>query len=146
MKIYTIGFTQKNAKEFFGTLNQNNVNLLIDIRANPKGQLSGFAKKEDLPYLLDKLNNHCKYIHLPVLTPTKELLKTYRLDKNWSSYSNNFEKLMDERHVPEVLDELLFKTNQVCLLCSEVSAEKCHRRLVAERLSKIWADFEVIHL
>ncbi len=52
MKLYTIGFTQKRAEEFFELLRQNGIQRLVDIRLRPGGQLSGFAKQEDLPYFL----------------------------------------------------------------------------------------------
>lgn len=78
MKLYTIGFTQKHAETFFALLRQNGVRRLVDIRLNPGGQLSGFAKQEDLPYFLAHLADGCGYLHLPELAPTKELLTEYR--------------------------------------------------------------------
>jgi len=41
MNIYTIGFAQKSAEEFFKLLTDNGVNKLIDIRLNNKSQLAG---------------------------------------------------------------------------------------------------------
>jgi uncharacterized protein (DUF488 family) len=32
------------------------------------------------------------------------------------------------------------------LLCSEATADQCHRRLVAEYLRDRWGDVEIIHL
>ena len=86
MKIYTLGFTQKTAREFFEFLRTNNVRRLVDIRLHPGGQLSGFAKQEDLPYFLRELANGCEYLHLPLLAPTKEILKDYRADNDWGRY------------------------------------------------------------
>jgi len=56
MKLYTIGFTQKSAATFFGLLRQNGIQRLVDIRISPQGQLSGFARQEDLPYFTDFLS------------------------------------------------------------------------------------------
>ena len=61
IKLFNIGFTQKNAEEFFGILKRNKINCLVDIRLNPNGQLSRFAFEKDLPYFLDKLVDGCKY-------------------------------------------------------------------------------------
>jgi uncharacterized protein (DUF488 family) len=146
MKLYTIGFTQKSAAKFFGLLRQNGVQRLVDIRINPQGQLSGFARQEDLPYFLDELVDHCLYVHMPLLAPTKDLLHEYRSDRDWPRYLACFEALMDDRHVPAVLDRVEFETFRSCLLCSEATSELCHRRLVAERLAAHWPDVEVIHL
>jgi uncharacterized protein (DUF488 family) len=48
MRLYTIGFTQKSAETFFDLLRQHGVQRLVDIRLNPNGQLSGFAKQNPL--------------------------------------------------------------------------------------------------
>ena len=146
MKIYTIGFTQKSAEQFFGLLHDNNIQRLADIRLHPSGQLSGFAQQEDLPYFLEHLAEGCQYLYMPHLAPSKEILKDYREDKDWSRYVNRFETLMDERRIPLVLDPDEFEELICCLLCSEASPEQCHRRLVAERLQKHWSNVEVIHL
>jgi uncharacterized protein (DUF488 family) len=146
MKLYTIGFTQKSAQEFFTILQGNGIKRLIDIRINPHGQLSGFARQEDLPYFLCELAGHCQYLYMPVLAPTKEILKDYREDGNWLRYVGRFEALMDERNVPAGLDHSVFENATGCLLCSEATPEQCHRRLVAERLVRHWPDLEIIHI
>jgi uncharacterized protein (DUF488 family) len=146
MKLYTLGFTQKRAEEFFGLLRMNGVRRLVDIRLNPGGQLSGFAKQEDLPYFLRELADGCHYLHLTLLAPTKEILKDYRADGDWARYAIRFERLMDERNVPAALDRASFEALASCLLCSEATPEQCHRRLVAERLAAHWPDLEIIHL
>ncbi len=146
MKLYTIGFTQKRAETFFRLLSRHGIQRLVDIRLKPDGQLSGFAKQDDLPFFLNQLAGGCQYVHLPELAPTKEILVTYRADKNWQDYERRFEALMDQRDIPNGLERVEFKDNVSCLLCSEATPEKCHRRLVAERLAKYWPDVEIIHL
>ncbi len=96
MKIYTIGFTKKTAERFFALLKDSGVELLVDIRQHPGGQLAGFAKQEDLAYFLDRLAG-CEYRHLAVLAPADEILADYRKDRNWSRYVARFEALMDQR-------------------------------------------------
>ena len=146
MRLYTIGFTQKRAETFFELLRRNGVQRLVDIRVSPDGQLAGFARKDDLPYFLDRLAHGCGYIHLPELAPTKEILKEYRTDGDWERYVWRFEDLMDERGIPTALSREDFETQVSCLLCSEATPEQCHRRLVAERLAAHWPDVEIVHL
>jgi uncharacterized protein (DUF488 family) len=146
MKLYTIGFTQKRAEVFFELLCRNDVQRLLDIRLKPQGQLAGFAKKEDLPYFLARLANGCQYLHMPILAPTEDILGDYRADSDWERYVLRFESLMDQRDVPAALNRAEFEALSTCLLCSEPTAEKCHRRLVAERLVQSWTGVEVIHL
>lgn len=146
MKIYTIGFTHKSALEFFTRLSTHGIQCLVDIRINPNGQLAGFARQEDLPYFLNHLANQCCYEYMPILAPTKDLFKAYRNDKDWVRFSACFEALMDERNIPAALDCSIFEERICCLLCSEATPDRCHRRLVAERLAKHWGNVEIIHL
>ncbi len=145
MRLYTIGFTKKTAEQFFALLEANGIQRLIDIRVHPGGQLAGFSKKDDLAYFLSRLVD-CDYHHLLALAPSDEILSDYRSDSNWETYVQRFEALMDQRGVPEVLDRRLFEEKTCCLLCSEATADKCHRRLVAERFARYWPDINVIHL
>ncbi|MFQ5406871.1 MAG: DUF488 family protein [Anaerolineales bacterium] len=146
MRLYTIGFTRKRAETFFELLRSHGVQRLVDIRLRPDGQLSGFARKNDLPYFLDRLANGCRYLHLPKLAPTKDILSDYRQDKDWSRYEARFGALMDERRIPHTLERDGFWEQASCLLCSEAAPEQCHRRLVAERLAAHWPGVEIVHL
>ena len=89
MKLYTIGFTQKSARRFFELLQSNSVQCLIDARLHPGGQLSGFAKQDDLRFFLERLIG-CEYEHLPELAPEDEFLSAYRKDHNWTRYAEKF--------------------------------------------------------
>ena len=55
MKIYTIGFTQKSAEQFFELIRKNKIELLIDVRLNNRSQLAGFTKGTDLAYFLKEI-------------------------------------------------------------------------------------------
>jgi uncharacterized protein (DUF488 family) len=118
---------------------------VVDIRLHPEGQLAGFTKKEDLRYFLKTLIN-CDYRHLDQLTPTDEIMKTYRSHKNPAEFEADIQTLMDQRGIPETLDRTLFYEKTCCLLCSESLPDHCHRRVVAERLAKAWGDVNIIHL
>ncbi len=144
MQIYTIGFTRKSAETFFSILAENQVTCLVDIRVHPSGQLAGFTKQADLRYFLRRLNG-CDYRHLPQLTPSEGMLKAYHAHPDWQAYEVEFNRLMDERGVPEILDRTLFEDYTCCLLCSEPTPERCHRRLVAGRLAAAWGA-QIAHL
>lgn len=145
MDIFTIGFTKKTAEQFFGLLNQNQISVLVDTRLKPESQLSGFARKQDLPYFLRNLAN-CDYVHRLDMSPTKAFLTGYREDKNWITYEENFKKLLEERHLIQQLDRAWWEQNRACLLCSEHEPDFCHRRLVAEYLTAHWDNVKIHHL
>lgn len=145
MEIYTIGFTQKTAQEFFQILRENGVECVVDIRLRPTSQLSAFAKQDDLEYFLEEING-CDYVHLPQLAPTKEILSAYRKDKNWSKYERHYLKLLEERNIIEDEDLQILREKNCCLLCSEPTAEKCHRRVLAEFLADHWDNVNIFHI
>lgn len=145
MHLYTIGFTQKPAERFFGLLRENGVGRVWDIRLHPGGQLAGFAKGSDLAYFLRELAG-CDYRQAPDLAPTAEILGDYRKDHDWARYVRRFEALMDDRNIPAALDGTAFAERAPCLLCSEATPERCHRRLVAERIAAVWPDVKIVHL
>ena len=53
--IYTIGFTKKCAKKFFGLLKENQIELLLDVRLNNTSQLAGFSKYPDIEFFLNEI-------------------------------------------------------------------------------------------
>jgi uncharacterized protein (DUF488 family) len=143
--LYTIGFTQKTAQQFFELLKNNQVDTLVDTRLKPDSQLSGFAKGRDLPYLLKYLSS-CDYQHQPLMSPTEDILKAYRNDSDWNKYAKAFNQLLHKRALIRQLDKHWWTTHRACLLCSEHEPDFCHRRLVAEYLSSHWTNVIIHHL
>lgn len=142
--LFTIGFTKKKAETFFSILQKAGVKKLIDIRLNNVSQLAGFAKRDDLIYFLKELCA-CDYIHMPIFAPTKEILDAYKKKQiDWNEYVRQFSKLIKDRAIENKIsaEEL----SNACLLCSEPTPEKCHRRLVAEYFRDKYNDIEIRHL
>lgn len=138
MRIFTIGFTKTSAERFFERLIEAGVTRLVDVRLNNTSQLAGFAKGRDLAYFL-KVIGGIEYVHLPGLAPSREILAAYKKGEiDWTEYEARFFELLRSRKVEEELDRELF--DGACLLCSEPTAERCHRRLVAEHLGSYWGD------
>lgn len=144
MKVFTIGFTKKNAQQFFSRLKQPGLVRLIDARLNNVSQLAGFTKRDDLRYFSKELLG-IEYVHRPDLAPSKEILDAYKKNGgDWETYERQFMDLMKSRKVEERVPRELVDGG--CLLCSEPTPENCHRRLVAEYLQSRWGDLQIIHL
>lgn len=145
MEIFTIGFTQKSAAEFFGILKRAGIKRLLDVRLNNSSQLAGFTKKDDLAFFLREICA-AEYVHEPLLAPTQEMLDGYKKQKgSWADYEREFLQLMTQRRIEEQIDPRAFDA-PTALLCSEPTAEHCHRRLVLEYLKSKWGKFDVQHL
>jgi len=144
IKLFTIGFTKTSAETFFEKLKQFGVLKLIDVRLNNVSQLAGFTKKDDLKYFLKKICD-CAYVHEPLFAPTKEILDAYKKkDITWPEYEKRFNELLISRKAHTLMSSSELK--MACLLCSEPTPDKCHRRLVAEFFKHSFEDIEIIHL
>jgi uncharacterized protein (DUF488 family) len=142
--IYTIGFTKKNAAQFFEKLRNAGVKRVVDVRLNNSSQLAGFSKRDDLKYFLDKILG-IEYVEQPLLAPTQPLLDAYKKNGgDWAVYERAFLDLMAERRIEDKIDPALMADG--CLLCSEDKPHQCHRRLVAEYLNARWGNLEINHI
>ena len=142
--LFTIGFTHKSAETFFTMLQTAGVRRVVDVRLNNVSQLAGFTKRADLPYFLRAIAA-IGYVHRPEFAPSQDMLDTYKKRKgSWDNYAARFLALMTARHIEELIAPTLLDRN--CLLCSEPTAEHCHRRLVAEYLRDRWGQVEIMHL
>jgi uncharacterized protein (DUF488 family) len=145
MKLFTLGFTKKTARQFFETLRTAGVKKLIDIRLNNTSQLAGFTKKEDLEYFVQTICG-ASYHHMPNLAPTQEILDALKKHSGtWAEYEQSFISLLRARGAIEKLERSFFE-EPCCLLCSEATPEHCHRRLVAEEIQRRWPDVVINHL
>jgi len=144
LRIFTIGFAKKGAREFFSVLHSAGVQRVVDIRLNNVSQLAGFTKRADLEYFLSAIGG-IAYVHRPDLAPTKEILDAFKKKQiDWTEYEKRFVELLRERHAETLISP--HEMDGACLLCSEPTAKKCHRRLVAEYLREKWDNVEVCHL
>jgi len=142
--IYTMGFTQKTAQDFFRKLMDAGVKHVIDIRLNNESQLARFTKSPDLKYFLEVIAG-IGFLYRSEFAPTKDLLDAYREKRiDWLEYEQQFNALITERHIEKLLQPK--EADKACLLCSEPAPAHCHRRLVAEYLRAKWGNVEIRHL
>jgi uncharacterized protein (DUF488 family) len=144
VQLFTIGFTKKPARTFFGLLKESGASGLVDVRLNNVSQLAGFAKRDDLEFFLKEICG-MSYSHLTSLAPTQPMLDEYKKrGGDWNAYEGDFLKLMQERRIEETTDPVVI--NNAVLLCSEEKPHHCHRRLVAEYLRERWGGVDIWHL
>jgi uncharacterized protein (DUF488 family) len=144
MKLATIGFTKKSARDFFTKLKRSGAKRVVDVRLNNVSQLAGFAKRNDLEFFLREI---CQmdYVHVPELAPTQDILDEYKKNKgDWNVYERKFVDLMRKREIEKHIDPAVIADG--CLLCSEDKPHHCHRRLVAEYLQSHWGDIQITHI
>lgn len=140
--ICTIGFAKKSLKQFIQLLKKANVTRVVDIRLNNTSQLAGFAKKDDLKYILELVG--IDYTHFEDLAPDKQLLEDYKKKHiSWNDYEKRYLDILISRKVEQRIDKILGQ-GLPCLLCSEHEPKFCHRRLLAEYIRDHYNDQVVI--
>lgn len=144
IRLFTIGFTKKNAEKFFSLLIENKVKRIIDIRLNNTSQLAGFAKADDLKYFLKAVAG-IEYIYIPELAPTQEIMEDYKKNNGQrETFEKSYLALLSKRKVEQM--DIRDLIDQSCFLCSEDRPDLCHRKLAAEYLQKKWGNIDIVHL
>lgn len=143
--LYTIGFRGKALAEFVQLLRQAGVDAVIDVRLRNTSQLAGYTKRDDLDFLLRE-GFGIAYEHRLELAPTPEIFDAYRRKKDWPAYEAQFGTLLVERQADNIGHQILSRYQAPCLLCSEPTADQCHRRLIAEYWATHIQNLGISHL
>jgi len=153
VRICTIGFRGKSAREFFGLLRKAGVQKLLDIRRRNQSQLAGFTKGRDLAFFLEECFG-IGYEHIPPFAPSEGLLDEFHArlgqkkcdDATWAWYVKQFSREISGKPIQERFLEATKGFEVVCLLCTEETAAHCHRRLIAEHVAERIEGAVVEHL
>jgi len=141
MQIFTIGYTQKSAQQFFELIKANQIDVLIDVRLYNSTQLAGFSKSRDLQYFLAEICG-CDYVWAKQFAPTAKLLDDYKNGRvDWPTYEKIY---CDNLRGLDFFAQ--YHGKRICLLCAEHSPQQCHRRLLAEHVASAFDDVSVVHL
>ena len=129
MKIYTIGHSTRKLEEFIRILNNFKIKLVVDVRRFPSSKKFPWFNKENLEKVLKK--EGIQYLHFPELGGyRKEGYKKFARSKE---FRENIGKLL------EVINE-----KNAAIMCTELLWWKCHRRYIANFLTKL--GHKVIHI
>ena len=138
--IFTIGFSGKKEDGFHDLLGMAGALRVVDVRLWRASRFVPWASGDALQKRLGR-----RYEYMPELSPTKELLVDYKEGRiDWDGYETAFNSLLTERRVERLFD--INSLDGACFLCSEKTADMCHRRLVAEYLAGKFGGVRVAHL
>lgn len=121
--ILTIGYGDRSAEEFFGILNREGIQFLIDVRSNPVSRFNADFSAERLG---EKLRlSGIRYVLMGDTLGGRP--------QDPSCYENGhviYSRVQEKTFFKGGIDRLLSASEQgirVCLLCSELHPEHCHR-------------------
>ncbi|MFQ5868560.1 MAG: DUF488 family protein [Candidatus Zixiibacteriota bacterium] len=141
--IFTIGYQGYSLSELVNTLKKRGIDTLVDVRYDAYSKRPEFCKGRLRSAIQEA---RIEYIHRPELgTPTQLRKKITDARSGQEVFRLYFERIskVNYRYVEAVAE--LASQRRVALMCMEKEPERCHRKILADFLSRKFR-FEVVHL
>jgi uncharacterized protein (DUF488 family) len=145
VRIWTIGHSTREIDEFISLLHENQIKLLVDVRAYPASKRYPHFNKDSLK---ESLNAHgIRYEHFPELggkrKPNPDSHNTAWRNASFRAYADHMETEQFQKGVARLL-EVAAETGPTAIMCAEAVWWRCHRSLIADYLKA--RGVEVLHI
>ena len=126
MRVNTISAYETTAEAFFERLEEWKADLVLDTRLKNTNQLSGFTKRDDLAFFVERLV-HARYVHDKLFAPAPTMLERY-LHGNigWDAYADAYREDMREREAVPRFFERYGEYDSVVLVGTATHARRSH--------------------
>lgn len=145
MRIWTIGHSTRGIDEFISLLKENQIKLLVDVRAFPGSKrYPQFNRKA----LAESLVAHgIRYEHFPELGGKRKSKPDSR-NTSWRNvsfrgYADYMETEQFQKGIERLL-EIAREAGATAIMCAEAVWWRCHRSLIADYLKA--RGLEVLHI
>jgi uncharacterized protein (DUF488 family) len=145
MRIWTIGHSTRAIGEFIALLNENEIKLLVDVRAWPGSKRYPQFNKDALA---ESLNAHgiC-YEHFYELGGKRKSKRDSRntawRNTSFRGYADYMETDQFQKGIERLLD-VAAEADPTAIMCAEAVWWRCHRSLIADYLKA--RGLEVLHV
>ena len=145
MRIWTIGHSTRAIDEFISLLTENEIKLLIDVRAFPGSKRYPQFNKDALA---ESLNAHgIRYEHFPELGGKRKSRPDSRntawRNASFRGYADYMETEQFRKGIERLL-EIASEAGATAIMCAEAVWWRCHRSLIADYLKACGG--EVLHI
>ena len=145
MRIWTIGHSTRGIDEFISLLKENQIKLLVDVRAFPGSKRYPQFNKDALT---ESLNAHrIRYEHFPELGGKRKSKPDSRntawRNASFRGYADYMETEEFQKGI-EPLVSIVTETGATAIMCAEAVWWRCHRSLIADYLKSRGID--VMHI
>ncbi|UCC78657.1 MAG: DUF488 domain-containing protein [Candidatus Zixiibacteriota bacterium] len=142
MRLFTIGYEKRDIEDFLKTLKDNNIEILIDIRAVPYSRNKDYTKKNLEKRLLEV---GIEYLPAKELGSPEDLRKKVKSDRDYGYFFDKYKEFLEgkKEYLGELID--IARKKIICLLCYEGDFNRCHRSSVARQIAET-GDLEILHL
>lgn len=128
----TIGYESADLSDFVATLNEADVDILIDVRDRAQSRRKGFSKTA----LSEALKaGGIDYLHLRELGDPKEGREAARSGK-WEEFHKIYSAVLRSDVAQNAMELIIELSNNksVCLLCYERDHRTCHRKCITDEI------------
>jgi uncharacterized protein (DUF488 family) len=145
MRIWTIGHSTRAIDDFISLLKENEINLLVDVRAWPGSKRYPQFNKDTLA---ESLNAHrIRYEHFPELGGKRKSKPDSRntawRNASFRGYADYMETEQFQKGIERLLD-VAAEAGPTAIMCAEAVWWRCHRSLIADYLKA--RGVEVLHV
>ena len=145
MRIWTIGHSTRGIDEFISLLKENQIKLLVDVRAFPGSKRHPQFNNDALA---ESLNAHgIRYEHFPELGGKRKSRPDSRntawRNASFRGYADYIETQQFQKGIEHLLS-IATETGATAIMCAEAVWWRCHRSLIADYLKSRGID--VMHI
>ena len=135
LTVWTVGHSTRAIDEFISLLKENEIKLLVDVRAWPASRRYPQFNKEALA---ESLNAHAiRYEHFPELGGKRKLKPDSRntawRNASFRGYADYMETTQFQKGIERLLD-VAAEAGPTAIMCAEAVPWRCHRSLLADAL------------
>jgi uncharacterized protein (DUF488 family) len=145
MRIWTIGHSTRGIDEFTSLLKENQIKLLVDVRAFPGSKRYPQFNREALAKSL-KVHG-IRYEHFPELGGKRKSRPDSRntawRNASFRGYADYMETEQFQKGIERLL-EIVSEAGATAIMCAEAVWWRCHRSLIADYLKS--RGTEVLHI
>jgi uncharacterized protein (DUF488 family) len=141
-RFYTLGYQGHSVRSMLQLLDENEVDLLIDVRQNPVSRKKGFSGSR-LKAQLEQYG--IEYVHYPCLGTPARIRAQYRINGSASAALKAYTRYLNTKEpcLKSLID--FASSKRYCLLCLEKNYNLCHRAVIAKKLTEM-TQWQPIHL
>jgi uncharacterized protein (DUF488 family) len=145
MRFWTVGHSTRTIDEFISLLKENEIKLLVDVRAWPGSKRYPQFNKDALA---ESLNAHgIRYEHFPELGGKRKSKADSRntawRNASFRGYADYMETEQFQKGIERLLD-FAPDAGPTAIMCAEAVWWRCHRSLIADYLKA--RGVEVLHI
>jgi uncharacterized protein (DUF488 family) len=146
--VYTIGHSTRLIEEFIALLDENDIEVLVDVRSIPMSRTFPQFNKENLLRSLKKAR--IEYHHMPKLGgrrgKQKQVIEPHNAAWQNSAFRNYADYAETNPDFQEGLEELITiaHAKRTAYMCSEAVWWRCHRRILTDYM--LARGFTVRHI